>query len=717
MFGKAYDTVAEKAKNAYATVQMSQNEYLKQVNGFATGLKTALGGNEQAAAELADRIVTAEADIIAATGNTAENVQNAFNGIMKSNFTMLDNLQIGITPTKEGFQEVIDKVNAWNKANGEATKYQMGNLADMQSALVDYIDMVGMSGYAQREASQTIQGSLSSTKAAWSNLLTGLADDNANFEELVGGLVTSLVGDGESNPGLIGNIMPRIQTALGGIGDLITGLAPVISEKMPRLVSSLLPSVLESAMSIISSLGSALPGILDSVSGTLIVVSEKITDILSEGLNNDGTLEKIVQSAFNLIMVLGYSLLDQAPLLIESGLQIILTLASGLSDNLPEMIPSIVAVIMKIVDVLTEPNMLSELIQVALDLIIALADGLMKAMPEITAKAPEIILNLVDGLLRGAAELVFAAGELIVSFVEGIAYNNHKVIESGAELIAKITEGFEQKWEDIKTWGKDLVDNFIEGIKEKWANLTAAVSDTAQIVKDFLGFSEPDKGPLSNFHTYAPDMMDLFAEGIEKNSDKVLEKVEKLAEKIKEKFNEIQSYFQTTSDIAELEYELWEMTEGIDASEAEKAAKRIELLNKQLNDQKEVVEASNIAYQEMVKLYGEGSAEAMEYKKQLLEEQVEYQKLTGELNETNATYKELTKSQRTWATVAIDAVKSVANAISESTQTADAAVAEQQEKSNRNLSDSIGELVNLFKSGKAKTNISNARELRSASYG
>ena len=88
MFGKAYDTVAKNAQDAYKTVQMSQNEYLQQVNGFATGLKTALGGNEQAAAELAHNIVKAEADIIAATGNTAENVQNAFNGIMKSNFTI-----------------------------------------------------------------------------------------------------------------------------------------------------------------------------------------------------------------------------------------------------------------------------------------------------------------------------------------------------------------------------------------------------------------------------------------------------------------------------------------------------------------------------------------------------------------------------------------------------------------------------------------------------
>jgi hypothetical protein len=88
MFGKAYDTVAKNAQEAYKTVQMSQNEYLQQVNGFATGLKTALGGNEQAAAELSHKIIQAEADMIAATGNSAENIQNAFNGIMKSNFTI-----------------------------------------------------------------------------------------------------------------------------------------------------------------------------------------------------------------------------------------------------------------------------------------------------------------------------------------------------------------------------------------------------------------------------------------------------------------------------------------------------------------------------------------------------------------------------------------------------------------------------------------------------
>lgn len=211
MFGDAYDFVAEKARNAYKTVQMSQNDYLQQVNGFATGLKTALGGNVQAAAELADKVITAEADVVAATGNTQEAVQNAFNGIMKSNYTMLDNLQLGITPTKEGFQQLIDKVNEWNAENGEATAYTIDNLADCQAALVDYIEMQGLAGYAANEAADTIEGSTASMKAAWQNLATGMADSNADMEGLTQDFVDSVFTAGK-------NIIPRVQQIVTGVG-------------------------------------------------------------------------------------------------------------------------------------------------------------------------------------------------------------------------------------------------------------------------------------------------------------------------------------------------------------------------------------------------------------------------------------------------------------------------------------------------------------------
>lgn len=169
MFGDAYSIVAKNAQNAYKTVQMSQNEYLEQVNGFAIGLKTALGDNEKAAAELAHKIIVAEADIVAATGQSQEAVQHAFEGLMRDEFTMLDNLRLGIKPTKKGFEDLIKTVNEWNKANGKATEYEIDNLADRQKALVDYIEMQELSGYAAREATTTISGTLMRLKASYRN--------------------------------------------------------------------------------------------------------------------------------------------------------------------------------------------------------------------------------------------------------------------------------------------------------------------------------------------------------------------------------------------------------------------------------------------------------------------------------------------------------------------------------------------------------------------
>lgn len=234
MFGKAFDSVSKNAQNAWQTVQMSQNEYLQQANGFATGLKTALGGNEQAAADLAHKIIVAEADVISATGNSRDAVQNAFNGIMKSNYTMLDNLQLGIKPTKEGFQEMIDTVNDWNAAHGKATNYQIDNLAHAQAALVDYISMQGLAGYASREAAGTIEGATASVTAAWENVKVSLAgggaDITASFEAL-----------GTAAQSWLTNVVPRIGTIMGGIGDAMAKTIPGIGEKMIAVIPTIAP--------------------------------------------------------------------------------------------------------------------------------------------------------------------------------------------------------------------------------------------------------------------------------------------------------------------------------------------------------------------------------------------------------------------------------------------------------------------------------------------
>lgn len=397
MFGEAYDFIAEKAKNAYSTVQMSQNDYLQQVNGFATGLKTALGGNEQAAAELADRIINAEADVVAATGNSQEAVQNAFNGIMKSNYTMLDNLQIGITPTKEGFQEVIDKVNEWNAANGRATAYQIENLADCQNALVDYIEMVGMQGYAANEAASTIQGSVASMKGAWSNLLVGIADENADFKTLTSNFVDSLVAVGA-------NIIPRVNVIIQGLTQLITQASQTIIPLVVQTLLENLPSIIAAGMDLIMAL---VNGVLDNI-------------------------DLLVDCVLELIDVIVDKLIENLPKLIDGGIKLTVALANGLIKAVP--------------------NLLSKIPQI----IYAIVNGLVSGIPDVM----EVGKNMVRGVWEGIKGMGDWLWNCVKGFFGGIVdgVKNFLGIASPSKVFAGIGgfmaeglgEGFDNQFKDVK---------------------------------------------------------------------------------------------------------------------------------------------------------------------------------------------------------------------------------------------------------------------------
>ena len=418
MFGDAYDFVAEKAKNAYSTVQMSQNDYLKQVNGFATGLKTALGGNAQAAAELADKIVNAEADVVAATGASQEMVQNAFNGIMRSNYVMLDNLQLGITPTKEGFQEVIDKVNEWNAANGEATNYVIDNLADAQSALVDYIEMQGLQGYAANEAANTIQGSLASMRGAWQNLLTGVADDNANFEVLVSSFVDSLVGVGE-------NIIPRINIVIQGLTQLITQASQTIIPLAVETLLQNLPSIVAAGMDLIMAL---VNGILDNI------------DLLI-----DCTLE--------LIDVVVNKLIENLPKLIDGGIRLIIALGIGIIEAIPQLVGKIPEIITAIIEGFASGA--SRILDIGKNIVEGVWQGIKNAAKWLKDK----VFGFFDGIIGGVKDFL------------GISSPSKVFAGIGGFMAEGLGEGFDDQFKSVK---KDIENSmsFDAGIITADANIS-----------------------------------------------------------------------------------------------------------------------------------------------------------------------------------------------------------------------------------------------------
>lgn len=465
LFGESADFIEQKSKKAFRTAGLSANDYLQQVNGLAVGLKTALGGNEQAAAELADKIITAEADIVAATGNTQENIQNAFNGIMKGNYTMLDNLQLGIKPTKEGMQEVIDKVNEWNATQGKATQYQMGNYADMQSALVDYVKMQKIAGYASREASETIQGSISSLTASWTNFLSGAGS--------IKDVIKSLITVGKNIGKVILDMLPDI---VDGLIELVNSLIPAI----PTIIQKLLPALLDGVVNLVNALITVLPKAIQQIANMLPTM-----------------IPKIIQAILKMIP----ALLKSLPLFIKAGMDLVFGLIQGLVSE--ESINSIVEALPEIIETMITSLMeaVPMLLLQAPRITIALATGMIKAIPTLVSKIPQIVNAIVNGIKNGIGRIGNVGGDLMRGLWNGIKglkdWVVNKVKALGKSIIKglKSVLGIHSPSTEFAMIGRFSVLGYTEALDKMKGQLQEQIQDTFAISPQLVGSSSLHYSP------------------------------------------------------------------------------------------------------------------------------------------------------------------------------------------------------------------------------
>lgn len=285
LFKDSQGTVMRYAENAYKTAGMSSNKYMETITSFSASLIQSLDGDTAKAAEVGNMAITDMSDNANKMGTSMEMIQNAYQGFAKQNYTMLDNLKLGYGGTKEEMQRLLDDAS---KISG--IKYDISSFADVTEAIHVMQEEMGIAGTTAKEAASTIEGSIGMMKGAWENLVVGMADENANMEVLIDNFV-------ESTATAAKNILPRISQALSGIGEVITGLAPVIAEALPMLVEEVLPSLLSAGVSLITSLVqgiiAALPALytalLDAVQLILVEVfgvSEEKAQGFADGLNN-----------------------------------------------------------------------------------------------------------------------------------------------------------------------------------------------------------------------------------------------------------------------------------------------------------------------------------------------------------------------------------------------------------------------------------------------
>lgn len=488
LFKKSSQSVINNASKAYETAGMSANEYMETVTGFSASLLQSLGGDTQKAAEKADTAIRDMSDNANKMGADIESIQNAYQGFAKQNYTMLDNLKLGYGGTKEEMERLLKDAE---KISG--IKYDVSSYSDIVDAIHVVQTEMGITGTTAKEASSTIQGSLSSAKSAWQNLLTGLSDDKADIDKLVNNFFDSVVTVGE-------NIIPRIGVVLNGITGMIGKLAPKITAKLPRIFKQILPSVVKGATSLLTAFISILLELSKTITKSLPDFIASFKTVFKGIVDSLPSLVQTFVSALpTLIPQVVSGIIDMAVYLMEHISEIIqpildnlpnilISITNALMDNLPKLIDGAVSLVLGIVDAM--PQIIMGLLDALPSVIEKVITGLLDALPKLISGLIDLNLKIVEHLPEIILGLIKAIPKVIESIVKALLesapklWNAFTKIFSNAwskvqEIFSNVGKFFGDVWSSIQkafsvvgSWFSDIFKNAVKGIKGAFDGVT-----------------------------------------------------------------------------------------------------------------------------------------------------------------------------------------------------------------------------------------------------
>lgn len=408
------------------------------------------------AVEIGDRAVADMADNASLYGQSIETLLQTYQSLSKGNYQVLDNLRLGYGGTKSELQRLI-------KDTSEMTDIQekLGITVDSSSLSFDNIvnaisvmqDKLGISGNAAREAANTIQGSANSMKAAWDNLLIGLADDNADVKDLTDKFVETVVGGtdeaGNHINGFIDNILPRISQVIEQLPDIIGQIAQKFTEELPNLI----PEISKALKSLLKVIGKLLPDILQALKDLTIEIGKE--------------LPSIIQSLIDFV-----------------------------KENVSSLTEGLIELLLMVIEMLTDPEVTGKLFDLAMELILALLDGIFKALPKIIEALPKIVTNIIQSLASQQPKMIQAGIELFVSLVKNTPAIIAGIIKSIPDIIKSIltsifplggqlSDFFSGAWDAIKNiFNLGSVGDFFSGV---WGGIQNAFTGVTSWFADIFG--------------------------------------------------------------------------------------------------------------------------------------------------------------------------------------------------------------------------------------
>ena len=421
LFKDSADTVKEYAAQAYRTVGLSANDYMEQTTSFAASLLSSVSHDTDAAAQLANMAMVDMADNANKMGTDMQDIQNAYQGFAKQNYTMLDNLKLGYGGTQAEMQRLL---NDATKISG--VKYDLGNLADMYSAIHIIQQEMDITGTTAKEAATTLTGSFAAMKAAAENVM-GNWSTGADLTEPLQALADT------AQTFLVDNLLPMIGNVLAGI---------------PEIVYSLVPELLQTGTELLSSLAQGF--------------TEGIPEFFSTALPQ--------------LLAFTDQLRDNAASFVDAGLNLITQLINGLIAGLPDLIAYVPDIIINICGIINDnmPKILAEGVSIIVQLVV----GIVKAVPDLLANWKKI--------LQAVLSVISAINWLNIgkNILTGVA---NGVKSMGSSMLNAFKGGFSSALAWIKSlpsqavqWGKNLIQSFINGLTGKGGAVGAgAIAATA----------------------------------------------------------------------------------------------------------------------------------------------------------------------------------------------------------------------------------------------
>ena len=495
---EAFNKVVAKSKDAWKDLTMSTTDYYKTFTSTYTLVKNSIP-DQNKAIETTNKMIQLESDLSNTFGYDIETASNAINWALKGSFNYIDNLNLGIKGTKEGFLEAAQACGYTVKSVDELTS------DEILDVLTQYADKFGVLDRTANEAAGTIQGSVKSMKAAFDNFLNGSGSPQALIEAVTNVLKNLGKVIAEIAPNILEGVVELIQTLLPQVIQLIIDLVPQLMDAITNLIDQLLNMLKSNTDGIAETVTTLINKVVEFITTNLpkiIEIALILIETLAKGLID--SLPTIIDSALKLLFSIIDTILDNLDKIVDLALELIVTLAISLVDAIPKLVEKVPEIIVKLVDKLTDPEMLGKIIKAALVLIIELARGLIIALPELLKMPKTIIENLVNKIKERVTSTDW--GKIGSDIIKGICDGFGRIGQYITKKVNEVKDAITNKFKSIfgihspsklmaDTIGFNISAGIGEGIEE---GIPDALKDANKAMKQLNAGIESSINPIVN---------------------------------------------------------------------------------------------------------------------------------------------------------------------------------------------------------------------------